>query len=198
MAIRKVRDLIGNKEMAIISAYRDVKENVRNLHMTADDGKQIGDKYSYDENRERQRDFNAVLLRLGYGVAMHRKVTVGVFGKPDASLLFEDCSIVLNQNNLPYCYDNVFMLSEYYNQDGFCYKMNGSTEEYLVGTNDAKMPGYGNRIRICNVISKQADDLNLMDFDSFDYRRHGGMGLMCIHVCAEKVMRKMNLKIYHK
>ena len=77
---------IENNEIALITAYRGKKENIKNPNLTKQDDKNEGDSYSRKENRERNRELSATLLRLGYGVTKISGVYVENFGTPNEKL----------------------------------------------------------------------------------------------------------------
>ena len=138
---------IENNEIALITAYRGKKENIKNPNLTKQDDKNEGDSYSRKENRERNRELSATLLRLGYGVTKISGVYVENFGTPNERLADEESYLVVNKDNDVNFFNNIFKLSEYYNQDCFCYKAKNDDVAYNVGTNNADYPGYGNRER---------------------------------------------------
>lgn len=115
---------IKNNEIALITAYR---------------GK--------NANRERNRELSATLLRLGYGITKISGLHIENFGIPNERLADEESYLVVNQNNDDNFFDNIFKLSEHYNQECFCYKAKGDDVAYNVGTSNADYPSYGKRER---------------------------------------------------
>ena len=138
---------ITNNEIALLTAFRGKKENIVNSDRVKNDGKQVGDIYTHKENRERNRELGAALLRLGYGITKISGVYVENFGQPNSRLSNEETFLVVNKNNDPDFYNNIFKLSEYYNQDCFCYKAKEDNVGYNIGTNGADYPGYDNKDR---------------------------------------------------
>lgn len=138
---------IQNHEIALITAFRGKKENVLHDDLTKDDDKNIGDIYSKTENRARNRELSASLLRMGYGITKISGVYIENFGLPNSRIVDEDSFLVVNKNNDNNFYNNIFKLSEYYNQDCFCYKSKDENVAYNVGTNGCDYPGYGNKVR---------------------------------------------------
>lgn len=144
---RRIMDWINGSEIAIITAYRGKKENVVDSDRVRNDGKPEGYEYTRTEKRERNRELSATLIRLGYGVTKVHGVFVENYKKDNARLENEDSFMVINRNNDPDFYDVIFSLSEFYNQDCFCYKEKDSDAGYIVGTNKSDFPGYGNIVR---------------------------------------------------
>lgn len=100
-----------------------------------------GDKFTTDEKRHYNRELNAALLQLKYGVTEIR----GVFreeGCTGCDSDSEDSFLVVNLSDDPNFKDNLFRLSEYYNQDCFMYSPYGTDKGVLVGTNSSSQPGY--------------------------------------------------------
>lgn len=138
---------IENYEIAMITAFRGRKENILHPNLTKNDDKLEGDRYNRRENKERNRELAATLLRLGYGITKISGVYVENFGMPNSRLSEEESFLVVNKNDDADFYKNIFKLSEYYNQDCFCYKAKGDDIGYNVGTNGADYPGYGEESR---------------------------------------------------
>ena len=66
------------------------------------------------------------------------------FGTAGARLSNEESILVVNKDDSEGFFNDVFRLSELYNQDCFCYKAKGDDVGYNVGTNASDYPGYGN------------------------------------------------------
>lgn len=81
------------------------------------------------EDSERNRELIAALLRLGYGV---RKVH---WANQEETPDQKEYLLVVNSDNKPDFYKNLLHLSEYYNQDSFCYKAKGDSVAYNIGYN---------------------------------------------------------------
>ena len=146
-SINRIVHWVNNYEIALITAFRGRKENIVHPDLTKDDDKEIGESYSKKENKLRNRELSATLLRLGYGVTKVDGVYVENFGHPDSRICDEESFLVVNKNDDDDFFDNIFRLSEYYNQDCFCYKAKNDNVGYNVGTNGADYPGYGEEVR---------------------------------------------------
>lgn len=84
------------------------------------------------EDSERNRELMAALLRLGYGVRyVHGAHWANQEETPDQ----KEYLLVVNSDNKPDFYKNLLHLSEYYNQDSFCYKAKGDSVAYNIGYN---------------------------------------------------------------
>lgn len=143
MSERSFNNWIKNYEVALITAFRSEKENIS--ERTKNDNKKVGDTYTNAENRERNRELSASLLRMGYGITKISGVYIENFGMPNSRIADEESFLVVNKNDDQNFYDTIFKLSEYDNQDFFCYKPKGEEVAYNVGTNGCHYPGYGQK-----------------------------------------------------
>jgi hypothetical protein len=84
------------------------------------------------EDSERNRELMAAILRLGYGV---RKVHGAHWVNQEETSDQKEYLLVVNSDNKPDFYKNLFHLSEYYNQDSFCYKSKKTSVAYNIGYN---------------------------------------------------------------
>lgn len=135
---------VRSREIACISAYRGVLMHTTPHTMGATQQPRF---LTLAENATRQHGLYAALLYLGYGILSEG---------------FEDgvnSTIVLNLQNDSRFYDNLFMLSEYYNQDAFIYKAPDEEAAYWVGTNNAPAPGYGNKVEVGYMYRKVDNEL---------------------------------------
>ena len=146
-SINRITQWINNHEIALITAFRGNKENIQNDTAVKDDGKPVGYRYTHKENRERNRELGAALLRLGYGITKVSGVYIENFGMENSRLSNEETFIVVNKDDKDNFYDNIFKLSELYNQDCFCYKAKDDNVGYNIVTNASDYPGYANRVR---------------------------------------------------
>lgn len=99
--------------------------------------------YSKQENKSRNHDLKACLMKMGYGVTNVQGNYIEGFGTINAQELGEESIFVVNLNNDAEFKQNIFKLSEYYNQDCFLYKPKGGDNAFLIGTNNTDFPGYG-------------------------------------------------------
>ena len=146
-SINRVTHWIENHEIALITAFHGKKENVEDENAVKDDGKSVEYRYTHKENHERNRELGAALLGLGYGITKVGGVDIENFGMDNSSLSNEESILVVNKDDKDGFFDNIFKLSELYNQDCFCYKAKGDDTGYNIGTNASAYPGYGNRVR---------------------------------------------------
>lgn len=158
-SFNRIMQWIENYEIALITAFRGMKDNVLHPDKVKDDGKQEGERYTRAENRERNRELVAALLRLGYGVTKVQGVYIENYGTAkEQAPADEESILVVNKTEDPDFYRNIFRLSEYYNQDCFCYKAKGDDVAYNVGTNNADYPGYGNRMENGRLVKNVANE----------------------------------------
>ncbi|MCI5680656.1 MAG: hypothetical protein MR293_01595 [Bacteroidales bacterium] len=135
---------VKSREIACISAYRGVLMHTTPHTMGATQQTRF---LTLAENATRQHDLYATLLYLGYGI-LSKGFEEGV-----------NSTIVLNLQNDSRFYDNLFMLSEYYNQDAFIYKAPDEEAAYWVGTNNAPAPGYGKKVEVGYLYRKVDNEL---------------------------------------
>ena len=67
---------------------------------------------------------------MGYGITKISGANIANFGNPNSGIADEDSFLVVNTKDDNHFYDNMFKLSEYYNQDCFCYKPKGEEVAY--------------------------------------------------------------------
>jgi hypothetical protein len=149
-SISKILHYVKNFECATISASRGKLTNLTdNSFVPA--GYEDERDLTKEENRIRNTELKAKLLKLGYGVT----ALDGRFA--EAGQMFpgkETSYFVVNRNDDPNFFDNIFYLSEYFNQDSFLYKPAGSMSAKLIGTNNAErnedwgQPGYNGEIEV--------------------------------------------------
>lgn len=158
-SINRVLDWMNQYDIACITAYRNEFKNA--TEKTLDDRpqelKDIDEKrkienpkdktpykYTTSEKKLRNKDLKATLLGFGYGVTNIHGNYIENYGTIDAVELGESSFFVVNLPDDPNFKENLFKLSEYYNQDCFLYKAKGDKVAYNIGTNNGDYPGYGN------------------------------------------------------
>ena len=116
---------------------------VRLTEINIPDGTGVGYRFSLAENRERNQKLKASLLAHHYGVtSIYGSWIEGIAGSNSREVA-EESYFVVNLNDDPNFYENLFRLSEYFNQDSFLFKEKGSDTAVLVGTNMSGFPEYG-------------------------------------------------------
>lgn len=104
-------------------------------------------EYTTAEKKSRNHDLMAALLHYGYGVTKMRGNYIENFGTINAKEVGENSFFVVNLHNNSNFLNNVFELSEYFNQNSFLYKPKGkNTHAFLIGTNAGEFPGYGRQL----------------------------------------------------
>lgn len=91
---------IKNYEIAFITAFRSIKENILHDDLTKEDSKKIGNVYSKSENRERNRELGASLLRMGYGITKISGANIANFGNPNSGIADEEINTFDDYNVL--------------------------------------------------------------------------------------------------
>lgn len=112
-----------------------IKEICPNLIMRWVESNRIGLITAFKnvkEDAERNRELMAALLRMGYGVI---KVHGAHWVNQEDTSDQKEYLLVVNSDNKPDFYKNLLHLSEYYNQDSFCYKAKGDSVAYNIGYN---------------------------------------------------------------
>jgi hypothetical protein len=149
-SISKIMNYVKNFECATISASRGKLTNLTDNAFVPED---YADERALteDENRKRNTELKAKLLKLGYGVTS----LDGRFAEAGEMFPGKETSyFVVNRNEDPEFFNNIFALSEYFNQDSFLYKPAGSMSAKLIGTNNAErnedwgQPGYNGEIEV--------------------------------------------------
>jgi len=134
-SISRTYEHILNHDTAFITAFRD---NAK------DTTKCMPDHSKTLENFERNRQLKAVLFNKGYGVTKVAGTYVEDFGTEAAKEVKEDSFFVVNLKDDPNFKDTMASLSEHFCQDSFLYVPLGGEDSFLIGTNRAEFPGYGN------------------------------------------------------
>lgn len=134
-SISRTYEHILNHETAFITAHRG---------NTKDTTKCMPDHSTTLDNFERNRQMKAVLFEKGYGVTDVDGTYVEDFGTKAANEVREDSFFVVNLNDDPRFKDVIVGLGEHYCQDSVLYVPRGGEQSFLIGTNNADFPGYGN------------------------------------------------------
>ena len=149
-SISKILYYVKNFECATVSASRGKLTNLTDKAFVPE-GYENERELTKEENRKRNSELKAALLKLGYGVTS----LDGRFA--EAGQMFpgkETSYFVVNRKDDPNFFNNMFALSEYYNQDSFLYKPVGTMSAKLIGTNNAErneefgQPGFEQEINI--------------------------------------------------
>jgi hypothetical protein len=131
--IKRIEKWVDSKDIAILTGFRTTLNDVTNNTFMG--SKNVGDAFSREENKKRNDELSDALLALQYGVTKVRGSWLEGFvmqnvPNADEREWQEDSYFVVNLNNDPSFYNNIFKLSEYYNQDAFIYKpLNGTAKE---------------------------------------------------------------------
>lgn len=146
-SINRLLSFMDKYDIACITASRDRFKNAtdKTLDDRPEEMRNTDTEYKYtdDENKERNRQLKAALLNYNYGVTNISGIYIEDYGTPDAIEVAENTFFVVNLNDDPDFYQNIFALSEFYGQDCFLYKQKFNNNAYNIGTNYAEYPGYG-------------------------------------------------------
>lgn len=148
-SISRIMSYITDFECATISASRGSLKDTTEKTFIPDDYK--NSELTKTENRQRNSLLKSKLLKLGYGVT----ALDGKYAEAGSEFPGKETSyFVVNRNDDPNFFKNIFELSEYFNQDSFLYKPAGTTNAKLIGTNNAERnqqfgtPGYEQEIEV--------------------------------------------------
>lgn len=139
--ISRIEKWVNSKDIAGISAFRfELKNVTSNTLLDKEVDKKELSRYTKKENLQRNIKLKSALLKLKYGITR----IAGSFIEGGDSEVQEESFIVVNLNDDPDFKNNIFKLSEYYNQDSFLYKPKDSDVAFLIGTNYDDYVGYKN------------------------------------------------------
>lgn len=156
--LNRLSHWMETKEIAAITAWRGALENVVNESKTlidkSLDGTEKERTYSKEENRQRNKKLAQALITKGYGIT---KIS-GHYLEDGDKLVEEESYFVVNLRDDPKFKQNLFKLSEWFNQDSFLYKPLGSKDAYLISTNGNKSQPYGTEMNIGSFLSNVSDE----------------------------------------
>lgn len=145
-SLSRIQHWIETKEIATISACRSRLINV--TPKTDMGGFEEGHVFTVSENAKRTNQLSAALVSLGYGVTRIGGNYIENFGTEKATEVSEKSFFVVNLNDDPEFYNNIFKLSELFNQDSFLYKEKFSDNAVLVYTNYLKQEDNRGVVRV--------------------------------------------------
>lgn len=135
-SLKRIEHWVNTKEIAGITAFRGKLQDVTsNTLMDIPEG----EYYTKSQNKARNRDLKATLLKLGYGVTK----VAGSYLEKGKDEVQEESYIVVNLPDDPNFKRRLLKLAEYYNQDSILYKPKDDENGYLIGTNNTDFPGFG-------------------------------------------------------
>ena len=139
---------LENYEAACLSACRSAYCNATERTLDDRPSPDAGQYYYTEEdNKRRTSDLSVALLKLGYRLIEVDGTTYYEMNESDEAVEATETSLVVfNINDDSDFCKNIFHLSELYNQDCFLYKEKDSNRRYIIGTNNADYPGYGNKV----------------------------------------------------
>ena len=104
--------------------------------------------YTNQDNKKRNRQLQANLQSLGYGVTAVDGAYIENFNTPDAKEVKEDVFFVVDLKDRGRLESDLKVLGEQYDQDSILYIPRGGKGSVLIGTNKCEnaYPGYGKKI----------------------------------------------------
>tara|TARA_Y100000310_G_C20437769_1_gene694550 strand:- start:5 stop:661 length:657 start_codon:yes stop_codon:yes gene_type:complete len=138
-------------ESSFLSASRGDRDDVEG-HCT-ENAISVG-----EENKLRNRDLKAVLLRAGYGVTSVVGSYVENFTTKFAREVKEGSFFIVNLNDDIDFFDNMKILSEKYCQDSVLLCPKGGYGCFLYGTNNNPFPGFGEAETLGHPVFGQEDE----------------------------------------
>jgi hypothetical protein len=106
----------------------------------------------YDaSNMNRNRDLKATLLSLDFGVTKVKGSYIEDFGTDIAKEVSENSLFCVNLKDDPTFIEMIALLGEKFCQDSVMIIPRGGEGVYLLGTNNAEFPGFGNREVVGNM-----------------------------------------------
>lgn len=136
-SLSRIQQHIQEHDIATISAWRDKNENC------LDKKDNTGKIFTREENNERNSELYSAILKRKYGITHIRGVS-----QEGKEIVKENSYLVVNLNDDSEFINNIIKLGKYYCQDSVLLKEKDKNEAYLYGTNQFKIPGLDNTIRL--------------------------------------------------
>jgi hypothetical protein len=132
--------------------------------------------YTKQDNKKRNRQLQANLQSLGYGVTAVDGAYIENFNTPDAKEVREDVFFVVDLKDRGRLESDLKVLGEQYDQDSILFIPRGGKGSVLIGTNKCEnaYPGYGKKV-------------------SFNDRKLGGKGEFMTKVSGRPFVFESNL-----
>ena len=146
-SLSRIQHWIETKEIATISACRYQLSGI--TPKTDMGGFEEGHIFSPSENERRTNRLSAALVSLGYGVTKIGGNYIENFDTTRAVEVSEKSFFVVNLTDSTEFYNDLFKLSEYFNQDSFIYKpkFSGSAVEVYTNYSEHKDENGVERVR---------------------------------------------------
>jgi len=151
--VNRIRHWVTTKEIAIISGWRDEIKDVVSNTENQWDIENVGTKLTTSEKKVRNRELKSTLSTLEYGITPIKGNFWERYGTNNQVEVREDSYFVVNLNDDPNFFKNIFELGVYYNQDAILHSPKGSIEGSLIGTNNCEYFGYGTKRKAGNFMS---------------------------------------------
>ena len=140
-SLSRIYQHITEHDTALLTAFRDDASDLSScLEVAVDAGL---------SNKERNRNLQATLLSLGYGVTAVDGSFIENYGNLDKQVeVKEDSFFVVNLNNSPDFTEAITGLGTKYCQDSVLIIPQGGDGAYLYGTNNSDFPGIESTIEV--------------------------------------------------
>jgi hypothetical protein len=136
-SLKRIEFHLMKHDCAVITAFRDKMINcVKDIESE--------EVLNIFKNKGRNTPLNAALLSFGYGVTDVKGSYVENYLEDNAVEVKEDSFFVVNLNDDSDFIETIIELGEVFCQDSVLIMERGGENNYLVGTNYAKYPGYEN------------------------------------------------------
>ncbi len=150
-SLSRVHQHVLEHDCAIITAFRGDPADHGNCVHDAPATYQGENLKTLDINKLNNRDLEAVLLKLGFGVTAVDGTFVENFDTPEAVEVKEDSLLVVNLNDDPSFYDQIKLFGKKYCQDSVLIIPQGGKDVKLYGTNNSQFPGLDKEIPVGNM-----------------------------------------------
>ena len=137
-SLSRVYAHILNHDCAIITAFRNKIEFCVN-------GDYSPEKVTVFQNKGRNRELASALMLLRYDITDVKGTFIENYLQDNSVEVKEDSLFVVNSNDDDNFISNIIKLGEMYCQDAVSILEKGGKNSYLIGTNNSKSPGYGEK-----------------------------------------------------
>lgn len=140
----RIKDITKGTNPVDVERYNEAVAKYKALYGNENLPQDFGVDVSKKENEERTRQMKAYLVAKGYGVTEITGSYIEGFGSKNQHEVGEKSFFVVNLKNSKNFLVDIFKISEFFNQDSVLLKPKGEPA-YLIGTNNAEWPGYGEK-----------------------------------------------------
>ena len=142
--VNRIEKWVNNKEIAIISAFRNQLINYTNKTLMDIEPEGL---YTHKQCLIRNKKLKSLLLVEKYGVTKIAGSYIEGFKTSTPLESQEESFFVVNLHDDPNFKEKISELSEFFNQDAFLHKHKNEENATLIGTNLTDFPGYHNEVQ---------------------------------------------------